>query len=289
MFQTSVPLHTPCMPLKQYLRQYCGISLTSWRKIKHTGNIRINEQLADPNALIAPGDKILIKWSTDCTIEAIELPLSIAYEDEYILIIDKPPGLLVHPATFNNAPTLANGVMYYYKKNNWTYGFHPIHRLDRNTSGLILIAKLPFIQHLFSINKLINRFYQAVVSGNLAQACGTINVPIARHPDSIITRIVDPNGKSAITNYKVLSPLKGASLIELELLTGRTHQIRVHMSHIHHPLLGDDLYGGSTELINRQALHAARVSFVHPITKQVLTIISSLPPDMSKLITLLKA
>jgi 23S rRNA pseudouridine1911/1915/1917 synthase len=138
-----------------------------------------------------------------------------------------------------------------------------------------------------STNKPIKRIYQAVVSGLLPFSSGTIDAPIARHPNSIIERIVSPNGKNAITTYKVICQSKDACLAEIELLTGRTHQIRVHMSYINHPLLGDDLYGGNCTLINRQALHAARIIFTHPITHKLIDLSSSLPADMVHLIKLL--
>lgn len=288
MLQSTVPMQHQTMPLKQYLRQYLGISLTCWRKIKRIGVISINGQSATHTTLIIPGDKITIDYTPVCKIQPINIPLTISYEDEYLLVVDKPAGMLVHPATFNNTPTLANAIMFYYKELNLNYGFHPVHRLDRNTSGLVIIAKQPHIQHLFSPHNSIKRNYLAVVAGLFPLSYGTIDVPIARHPHSIIERIVSPDGKPAITNYKILSQFKNSSLVEIQLLTGRTHQIRVHMSSIGHPLLGDDLYGGDCSLIQRQALHAARTNFIHPITNKSIELSSPLPNDIIQLINLLK-
>ena len=236
-----------------------------------------------------PGDIITVNWQQACTIIPTELPLTICYEDDYMLIIDKPAGMLVHPTTSEHLTTLANAVMHYFSGKKLPYNFHPVHRLDRNTSGLVLIAKQPHIQHLLSRNdiKHIKRQYLALALGTLIPADGTIDAPIARHPDSIIQRIVDQNGQHAITYYKTLKVLNNASLIELTLLTGRTHQIRVHLSHIGHPLLGDDLYGGSRERIGRQALHAARLHFPHPVTGEIIDISSPLPADLRELIKVL--
>lgn len=241
------------------------------------------------NYIVHPGDTITVNWQQDCTIIPTQLPLTICYEDEYMLILDKPAGMLVHPTTSEHVTTLANAVMHYFHTQQLPYNFHPVHRLDRNTSGLVLIAKLPHIQHLLSYNdvKSINRQYLALATGTLKPAEGIIDAPIARHPDSIIQRIVHDSGQHATTCYKVLKNLNNASLIELTLLTGRTHQIRVHLSHIGHPLLGDDLYGGSRELIQRQALHAARLSFPHPVSGNIIDVCSPLPTDLLELVNIL--
>lgn len=270
------------IPIKDYLRRHIGFSLTIWRKIKHSGTLLVNKQKIPLDHILYPGDTITVNWQQECTITPTDLPLTICYEDEYLLILNKPAGMLVHPTTSEHLSTLGNAVMYYFQKNQLPYSFHPVHRLDRNTSGLVLIAKLPHIQHLLSRNdiKNIKRQYLALVSGSLIPEEGTIDAPIARHPNSIIQRVVDENGQTATTNYKVLKKFKHVSLVELTLLTGRTHQIRVHLSHLGHPLLGDDLYGGSRELIGRQALHAARLYFTHPVSGKIIDVSSPLPIDL---------
>ncbi len=285
-----VPASTPPISIKDFLRHHIGISLTNWRKLKQTGTLLVNHQSISINHIVCPGDTITVNWLQDCTIVPSALPLTIRYEDPYLLIIDKPAGMLVHPTTSEHLATLANAVMYYYQTKQLPYGFHPVHRLDRNTSGLVLIAKLPHIQHLLSRNEIknINRQYVALASGIILPIEGTIHAPIARHPDSIIERIVDPGGQDATTCYKVIEHLHNVSLVELTLLTGRTHQIRVHLSHIDHPLLGDDLYGGSTDLIARQALHATTLDFTHPVTKETIHVTSPLPMDLQNLITSLQ-
>jgi len=278
------------MPIKDFLRRHIGFSLTLWRKIKYSGTISVNNHNIPINRIVYPGDIITVNWSQACTIVPTKLPLTICYEDDYILIIDKPAGMLVHPTVSENLTTLANAIIYYFHSTGLPYNFHPVHRLDRNTSGLVLIAKQPHIQHLLSRNdiKHIKRQYLALASGTIIPAEGTIDAPIARHPDSIIQRMVDDSGQHATTCYKVLKKLNKASLVELTLLTGRTHQIRVHLSHIGHPLLGDDLYGGSRELIGRQALHAARLSFSHPVSGKTIDVSSPLPIDLLQLVKVLE-
>jgi len=290
MLDFLVPDGISPMPIKDFLRRHIGFSLTIWRKIKNSGTISVNNHHISINHIVCPGDIITVNWQQACTIIPTKLPLSIYYEDEYMLIIDKPVGMLVHPTTSEHCTTLANAVIHYFRAKQLPYNFHPVHRLDRNTSGLVLIAKQPHIQHLLSLHdiKHLNRQYLALATGTLIPAEGTIDAPIARHPDSIIQRIVDDSGQHAVTCYKVLKQLNKASLMELTLLTGRTHQIRVHLSHIGHPLLGDDLYGGSRELIGRQALHAARLYFTHPVSGQTVDVSSSLPPDLLQLLKTLE-
>lgn len=290
MLEFLVPETITPMPIKDYLRRHVGFSLTIWRKIKHSGTLSVNHHHIPINHIVHPGDLITVNRQQPCSIVPTKLPLNICYEDDYILVIDKPAGMLVHPTTTEHRTTLANGVMHYYQTMQLPYTFHPVHRLDRNTSGLVLIAKHPHIQHLLSRNdiKNINRQYVALASGRILPAEGIIDEPIARHPDSIIQRMVHDSGQHAITSYKLLKGLSNASLVELTLLTGRTHQIRVHLAHIGHPLLGDDLYGGSREFIERQALHAARLSFSHPVSGKIIDVSSPLPIDLLQLIKMLE-
>lgn len=289
MLEFTVPLTQEITPLKHFLQQQ-GISLTLWRKIKRNGNILINNSLVIASlAIVHPGDIINISWATDCTIEPMALTLKICYEDDFLLIIDKPANLLVHPSRDANELTLANGVMNYFKETGQDLEFHPVHRLDRQTSGLVVIAKLPHVQHLLSRNnaKALQRIYLAIAAGHPSET-GVINAPIGRSPDSIIERMVRSDGQPAITHYHVLESFPQASLLEIELLTGRTHQIRVHLAHIGHPLLGDDLYGGTKDLFSRQALHAGKLSFEHPIQKNFVEVSSPLPNDMVKLLSHLR-
>jgi len=289
MLDFLVPATVTSMPIKDFLRRHIGFSLTIWRKIKHSGTLAVNSHGVPMNHIVYPGDIITVNWQEPCTLVPTKLPLTICYEDDFMLIVDKPAGMLVHPTTSEQVSTLANAVIYYFHAMKLPYNFHPVHRLDRNTSGLVLIAKQPHIQHLLSRNSIknINRQYLALISGTVIPAEGMIDAPIARHPDSIIQRMVHESGQDATTLYKVIKVFNNTSLVELTLLTGRTHQIRVHLSHIGHPLLGDDLYGGSKELIGRQALHAARLYFTHPVSGKAIDVSSPLPADLQELIKVL--
>lgn len=282
-----VPKDIEKQSAKNYLRKYEGISLTLWRKIKQNNSLRINDILVNPGtAMIKPMDCIRYEIEYTSQIVPIKMPLNICYEDEYLLVIDKPSGQLVHPTTKEHYTTLANGILFYYQKQGLPLSFHPVHRLDKDTSGLVLIAKMPHVQHLFSFSKekTLKRIYQALVLGIPTPSKALINAPIDRKPNSIIERMVAETGQEAITHYKTLKTFQTFSLLELELMTGRTHQIRVHLSHIGHPILGDDLYGGPTNLIQRQALHAKVLSFIHPVTKQKIEVISQLSNDIQNII-----
>lgn len=282
----TVPSDFASMPAKDFLRKYAGVSLTLWRKIKRHNQFFINGVQAMPAlAQVCAGDAISYDILIESSIHPADLPLRIAYEDESLLVLDKPAGQLVHPTTKEHHGTLANAILGYYASQNLPYAFHPVHRLDKNTSGLILIAKMPQIQHQLTVNfKNFGRVYQAITSGYIYPAQGTICASIARRPGSIIERMVSPEGQSAVTHYKTLHAGCHFSLLELALETGRTHQIRVHLSHIGHPLLGDDLYGGSTKYISRQALHANNLHFIHPISGKSFSVSSKLPNDMVNLL-----
>jgi len=282
MLTFHVPNNSPPILLRDFLRKQMKISLTAWRKIKREGTILKNGTAIVPASLVQAGDRIDLEWPQECHIQPIDLPLTIRYEDDFLLLINKPAGVLVHPTCGNREPTIANGVIQYYRSQNYSLGFHPVHRLDRNTSGLLLIAKAPHVQHLLSQakNLQITRRYHAITAGTPCPEQGQINLPIGRRPGSIIERMVSPEGKEARTDYRLLQKLNNASLLEIELHTGRTHQIRVHMSYLHHPLLGDDLYGGSREFISRPALHSAQLQLIHPITGESLSFLEPLPADM---------
>ncbi|VBB08688.1 pseudouridine synthase rsua/rlub/c/d/e/f [Lucifera butyrica] len=286
MLVFTVPPSLTTVPVGDFLRYQCGISLTLWRRIKRNGILTVNEKTALPRTLVTAGDIVRIELTPDRTLTPAEVPLDVRYEDDFLLIVNKPAGLLVHPTVRNETKTLANGVIFYYQQKNRPYGFHPIHRLDRNTSGLLAIAKYPNIQHQLSTktNKRFQRSYLAIVHGVPGKGSGIIDFPIGRAPDSIIERMVRPDGQSAITHYQVLKNMGQASLLKLELETGRTHQIRVHLAHMGHPILGDDLYGPPSTLIHRQALHAFQLNFSHPVTAQRIVTVSPIPDDMTFLL-----
>ena len=207
---------------------------------------------------------------------------SIAYEDDYLLIIDKPAGMLVHPTVNEWGCTLYDYVTEYYARKNITANIHPVSRLDRHTSGLVIFAKEPIIQHWLSQQQM-DKEYLAIVTGELPADEGIIEAPIARKEGSIIERCVNEKGKYAKTSYKLLSKRNGLSLVQLKLFTGRTHQIRVHMAHIGCPLFMDNLYGTPGPQ-SRHALHAFKLRFIHPVSDTPVEITRALPQDLRKII-----
>ncbi len=287
MTEILIPDEVSPQPVKNFLKSQ-GFSTNYWKKAKFSGTFRCNgELISHPARLMIKGGD-LISWElsehTDIIPEAI--PISISYEDDFLLSVDKPAGQLVHPTGHEVTGTLANAVLGYYQGKGFSYAYHPIHRLDRNTTGLLLIAKQAYIHHQLSPKgkKLFHREYIALVSGIMEEKKGTIDSPIARDLTSIIKRKVSAEGSPAITHFKVIAEFNNMSLLWIRLETGRTHQIRVHLSSIGHPLIGDDLYGGNHELLSRQALHAAHISFFHPVTKKTVNIFSPIPKDITFLL-----
>ncbi len=243
-------------------------------------------------APLTPGDVLRVDIPERPSREKIlpaDLPLSILYEDDDLLVIDKPAGMPVHPSQDHYTDTLANAVRHYLPDTCGPFVFRCINRLDKNTSGLLLVAKNRLSGAILSQdikNRRIRRRYQAVVSGVLTKD-GTIDAPIARAQDSSILRCIDyAGGQRAVTHYRILKTYEDRTLLELQLETGRTHQIRVHMASIGHPLLGDGLYHPAADdgADGRQALHACFLSFTHPVTGEGLSFSSPLPKDILRLL-----
>lgn len=219
-------------------------------------------------------------------IPPVELPFPIVYEDEDLVVINKPANMPIHPSMKNYENTLGNAAAYYYEKQGKPFVYRCINRLDKDTTGLTIIAK-----HLVSCGILytameqreIKREYIAIVEGEDIPESGTVDLPLGRKPDSAIERMVDyEHGDRAVTHYRVLAKGGGLALLSLHLDTGRTHQIRVHMKEIGHPLIGDFLYHPENTQMDRQALHATKLEFTHPITGQELMLTAPLPEDMQK-------
>ena len=214
---------------------------------------------------------------------AILSPSMLAYEDDFLLIIDKPAGMLVHPTVSERGTTLYDYVKAYYEANGINSGIHPVSRLDRNTSGLVIFAKEPVVQHWLSQQQ-VEKEYLALACGRFENSEGIIEAPIARKEGSIIERCVDyTNGKYAKTAYEVLAAYSNHTLLKVRLFTGRTHQIRVHLASIGHPLVNDNLYGTPGPQA-RHALHAYRLAFKHPVSDVFLEITRALPEDLQKLL-----
>lgn len=241
------------------------------------------------NTRLSKGDVLtvhLVENEGSPKIVPVQLPLDICYEDEDILVVNKAADMPVHPSMNHYTNTLANAVCYYYTAKQIPYTFRCANRLDRDTTGLTILAK-----HMLSSSILneavarrgISREYLAIVTG-ITDACGTIDAPIGRKEGSTIERQIDfLHGESAITHYRTLAHRDGLSLLLLKLETGRTHQIRVHMKSIGHPLIGDFLYYPDFSRIKRQALHSFRLKFVHPITGEPFVLTAPLPEDMQSL------
>ena len=241
---------------------------------------------------VYPGDTVTVEFhekiSEEDRLIPTDLPIDIVYEDEDILIVNKSADMSVHPVRTNLENTLANAVTYYYASQGQTdFVFRCLNRLDRYTSGLTLIAKNPLSAQILSEemkNRRIHRTYLGIAEGKLSEPVGVIDAPIARETEEEIRRIVDfTRGQTAITEYEVLDYNAEAdvSLLRFQLKTGRTHQIRVHMNYLGHPLIGDILYNPDNHLMERSALHAAQLQFTHPVTRQEMVIKKDMPSDMS--------
>lgn len=230
--------------------------------------------------------KITITEGASENIEPHYLPLEIIFEDEDLLAVNKPYGMPTHTSIGHHTDTLSNAVLYYLNKNGEEHTFHAVTRLDKDTSGVVLIAKNRYAHDLLGRlirQDKIQKTYIAAVCGSLSGS-GEINAPIAREDQSIIKRKISENGQSALTLYSSINHTEKYSLIKLNLKTGRTHQIRVHMSHIGHPLAGDKMYGGD-DSAKRQLLHCSSLKFAHPLTNENIEIRAPIPKDFSDFLT----
>ncbi len=276
--------------INQILKNEFNISSRLFSKLVNLKKISINGVITDTRNSVKPKDKITISFDYEENNENIvpkEMNLDILYEDDWLLIINKSANIAVHPSILHYDNSLSNGIKFYFDKIGLKKKIRPVNRLDRNTSGIVIFAKNEYIQECL-INQMKNnnfkKEYLAIVEGYFDEKSGTINKPIARKENSIIERCISLNGKESITKYKVLKEFNNYSFIKCILLTGRTHQIRVHLVSINHPILGDSLYGKESKLINRQALHCYNINFIHPIYKNNIQIIAQLPNDMSNLV-----
>lgn len=279
--------------LREFLRDK-GISRRIIGRTKfHGGSFEVNGVEVWVRKNLKTGDQVKLTLPIQEENQSLEIsnkPLDIIYEDEQYLIINKPVGVLSVPSPVHRTDTIANRVKGYFLANNYRHQVvHIVTRLDRYTSGVMIIAKNTLAHSMMGKlleQQKLDKYYEAIVEGHFEDNTGFITAPIGRSSDSIIERIVSPVGKPSITEYTVIKELaNNLSHLYLALHTGRTHQIRVHMSHIGHPLVGDDLYGGSVDFLGRQALHCTKCKFEHPFTKEELSFEAPLPKDMQEIVT----
>ena len=284
----TVPPQQPPVRIRTFLR---GLGYSHQNLIelkKHQGSVAVDGTARYFNERLYGGEQVTVRIPLDGdpqeTVVPVRLPVEIVYEDEDLLVVNKPAGMPTHPSFGNRDNTLANAMAWYFREKGEPYTFRCSNRLDRDTSGLTVLARHMVSGSILSemgARHALRREYLAIVRGIPQPESGTINAPLSREEGSILKRRVDfENGETAVTHYKTIKTKDGYSLVSLVLETGRTHQIRVHMQYIGTPLIGDYLYNPDYEKMHRQALHSARLSFTHPITGEAMSFEAPLPEDM---------
>lgn len=260
--------------INQIINEKFDLSNRLFSKLINNKRIYVNDSNIDTRKKVNINDRIEIDFNyyeDNSNIVAKQMDLDIIYEDETMLIINKPRGIAVHPSIKHYEDSISSGVKYYFHSKGINKKIRPVNRLDLNTSGLIIFAKNEYIQECLikqMQDKTFTKEYIAIATGIFDKKSGIIDAPIARKEESIIERCIEKTGKNAKTMYEVIKEIGNNSIIKCELLTGRTHQIRVHMAYIGHHLLGDTLYGEKSDLIDGQALHCYKLIFLHPITHE---------------------
>lgn len=277
--------------LREYLTIEKQISRQLLTDIKFRGGkILVNGKKVTVRHRLAAGDKVTVFFpeeSVSQSMKPCDIPLDIVYEDEHVIVVNKPANLPTIPSRSHPDVSLAQAILAYYEKNQISSTIHIVTRLDRDTSGLVLVAKHRYAHSLLArqqAQKNLDRCYIAIVEGKIKDVKGTITLPIARKSSSIIERTVAENGQVAITHFETIGYNATHTLLKIRLETGRTHQIRVHFSAIGHPLAGDTLYGGNTAIISRQALHCVSIGFPHPFSRKWIALHAKLPEDMHAII-----
>ncbi len=290
--ELAITLELAGIKVDTLLRKRLGLSGTVVRRVKWLEDgILVDGRRVNTRFCPEAGQVLSVRLSDpqrSSSVVPAPGPLDIVYEDEDVIVLNKAPGVSVHPGPGHFDDTLGNFLVEYYEKTEQEADFHPVHRLDRGTSGLIAAAKHPHAQEALKNQLHTERFkrvYLAVCQGVPDPPAGAVDAPLGPKPGSLMEQMVRPDGKRARTHYETLEVRNGRALLRLELDTGRTHQIRVHMAHIGCPLTGDFLYGTEDRaLIPRPALHSAELSFRHPLTGKALEFQSPLPEDMARLL-----
>jgi len=277
--------------LRDVFRTKLPLSHALLTKLKIQEKIRVNGLITRTNYRLQPGDIVTVDLELEESnhITPLNIPVEIIYQDADVMVVNKPPGLAVHPVKDRMEGTLANALTYYWLQQGESRLFRPINRLDKGTSGLLLIGKSQYAHQAMSRQQkqgLIKRSYLALVEGEFKEDRGTIDLPIGHEdPGSNACRRVDPvDGKPAITHFQVIKRYQNYTLLSLHLETGRTHQIRVHLSYLGHPICGDTLYGSQSSLISHQALHASHIAFLQPRSLEPLEFQAEPPADMRHLL-----
>jgi len=274
--------------LKQVLKGSLGISSRLLTKIKQGQMITINGQYAKYHEIVATGDLIHLSMEEPPNqFMPQNIPFQVVYEDVDLIIVNKQPGVVSHPTKSHPLGTMANGAAYYLSQRGIDCRIRFVNRLDMDTSGLLIIAKNPYAHHILSEQMQrneVHKQYLTFVKGKLAVKSDIINAPIYRPTEDAIQRVVDPRGQESITQYQVLEEYPGASMLEVTLFTGRTHQIRVHLSHLGHPIIGDSLYGTEAPgLVSRQALQAFKLELKQPRYGHTIKVKAPLSEDLIRL------
>jgi len=273
--------------LVDFLRKKHLYSHRLINSIKKDGSIFINGGRERFNYILKENDEINIDFGIEkYDAKSVEIDFDIVYEDDDVLLISKPANLITHPTSYHQEDTLANGIYHMFEQKNLICKARFVNRLDMDTSGIVLVAKNKYSHHFIQQQMLegkVEKIYIAIVKGVIKEQKGIIRAPVGRALEDKITREVNEFGKESITEFEVIKTLDNLTLIKIILHTGRTHQIRVHMKYFNHPLLGDSLYNEKSDIINRQALHALSIGFVHPRTKQYRKYTAPVADDIKKI------
>lgn len=286
-WKLAVPAHLAGIPLADFVNVF-HVGEKKRNRMRTENLVAVNGTPVPWETLLRTGDEVAFSLAP---FEELDFSpetgkLSLLYEDDWILVFDKPAGLIVYPESKDGTGTLVNRIAELYRRRGWNLSVRYLHRLDRDTTGCFAVAR-NFLSHSYFSelwdHRHITRTYLALVSGNPVRKKGVVSAPIGKDRHVQNKYRVSPTGEPATTEFEVLKDYEGYALVRLRLITGKTHQIRVHMAHIGHPLLGDLTYGGTAERISRTALHSESITFPNPLAKSVRTVKSPLPPDMAAL------